>query len=103
MLNFEWLQGQQYETAPLPPHPPLQAALFPSVWQNNLHPFGRELYLYGKAVIPKLKSKGKTSMVEEPSHAKQLSLNHVRKIGLKPMTQISQPFDYEHSNLPLLC
>jgi hypothetical protein len=30
-----------------------------------------------------LKSKGKTSMVEEPSHIKQLSLNHVCKIGLK--------------------
>jgi hypothetical protein len=25
------------------PHPPLQAALPPSVWQHNLHPFGREL------------------------------------------------------------
>jgi hypothetical protein len=24
-------------------HPPLQAALPPSVWQHNLHPFGREL------------------------------------------------------------
>jgi hypothetical protein len=30
-----------------------------------------------------LKSKGKTCMVEEPSHIKQLSLNHVCKIGLK--------------------
>jgi len=30
-----------------------------------------------------LKSKGKTFMVEEPSHAKQRSLNHERKIGLK--------------------
>jgi hypothetical protein len=29
-----------------------------------------------------LKSKGKTCMVEEPSHVKQLSLNHVCKIGL---------------------
>ncbi len=28
------------------PHPPLQAALPPCVWQNNLHPFEREL-LYG--------------------------------------------------------
>ncbi len=28
------------------------------------------------------KSKGKTCMVEEPSHVKQLSLNHVCKIGL---------------------
>jgi hypothetical protein len=30
-----------------------------------------------------LKSKGKTCMAEEPSHVKQLSLNHVNKIGLK--------------------
>jgi hypothetical protein len=29
-----------------------------------------------------LKSKGKTCMVEEPSHVKQLSLNHVCKVGL---------------------
>jgi hypothetical protein len=29
-----------------------------------------------------LKSKGKTYMVEEPSHLKQMSLNHVCKIGL---------------------
>jgi hypothetical protein len=28
------------------------------------------------------KKKGKTCMVEEPSHVKQLSLNHVCKIGL---------------------
>ncbi len=54
-------------------------------------------------LIPMLKSKAKTWMVEEASHAKQLSLNNVRKIGLKPMAQISQPFDYEHSNVPLLC
>ncbi len=30
-----------------------------------------------------LKSKGKTCMAEEPSHVKQLSLNHVCNIGLK--------------------
>jgi hypothetical protein len=30
-----------------------------------------------------IKSKGKTCMVEEPSNVKQLSLNHVCKIGLK--------------------
>jgi hypothetical protein len=30
-----------------------------------------------------LKIKGKTNMVEEPSHVKQLSLIHVCKIGLK--------------------
>jgi hypothetical protein len=29
-----------------------------------------------------LKSKGETCMVEEPPHIKQLSLNHVCKIGL---------------------
>jgi hypothetical protein len=29
-----------------------------------------------------LKSKGKTCMVEEPPHVKQLSLNHVCKKGL---------------------
>jgi hypothetical protein len=29
-----------------------------------------------------LKNKGKTCMVQEPSHVKQLSLNHVCKIGL---------------------
>jgi hypothetical protein len=29
-----------------------------------------------------LKSKGKTCMVEEPSHVKQLSLNHLCQIGL---------------------
>ncbi len=29
-----------------------------------------------------LKIKGKTYMVEEPSHVKQLSLNHLCKIGL---------------------
>ncbi len=34
-----------------------------------------------------LKSKGETCMVEEPTHVKQLSLNHVCKIGLKPYTQ----------------
>jgi hypothetical protein len=28
------------------------------------------------------KSKGETCMVEEPPHVKQLSLNHVCKIGL---------------------
>jgi hypothetical protein len=28
------------------PHPPLQAALPPCVWQHNLHPFERELYIY---------------------------------------------------------
>jgi hypothetical protein len=33
------------------------------------------LYLCGKA-------RGKTCMVEEPSHVKQLSLNHRCKIGL---------------------
>jgi hypothetical protein len=27
----------------LPPHPPLQAALPPYVWQYNLYPFEREL------------------------------------------------------------
>jgi hypothetical protein len=30
-----------------------------------------------------LKSKGKTCMVEAPSHVKHLSLNHVCKIGLR--------------------
>ncbi len=29
-----------------------------------------------------LKSKVKTRLVKDPSHVKQLSLNHVRKIGL---------------------
>jgi hypothetical protein len=65
----------------LSPHPPLQAALPLSVWQLNLHPFRRELK-YGKITIPMLKSKGKTCMVEEPSHVKPLSLNHMCKIGL---------------------
>jgi hypothetical protein len=52
----------------------------PSVWQQNLHPFGRELsYGYIR------KRKEKTCIVEEPSHVKQLSLNHVCKIGLKSM------------------
>jgi hypothetical protein len=32
-----------------------------------------------------LKSKGKTCMVEEPSHVKQLSQSQVWKIGLKPV------------------
>ncbi len=32
-------------------------------------------------VLNMLKSKGKTDMAEEPSHVKQLSLNHVCKIG----------------------
>ncbi len=32
--------------------------------------------------IPVLKSKWKTCMVEEPSHVKQLTLNHVCEIGL---------------------
>jgi hypothetical protein len=67
-----------HQTAPTT----LQAALPPSVWRQNLHPFGRE-YWYGKRTIPTLKSKGKNCMVEEPSHIKQLSLNHVCKIGLK--------------------
>ncbi len=36
-----------------------------------------------------LKSKGETCMVEEPSNVKQLSLNHVCKIGLNiPMQRI---------------
>jgi hypothetical protein len=30
-----------------------------------------------------LKRKGKTSMVKTPLHVKQISLNHVCKIGLK--------------------
>jgi hypothetical protein len=30
-----------------------------------------------------LKRKGKTCMFKEPSHVKQLSLNHLFKIGLK--------------------
>jgi hypothetical protein len=47
-----------------------------------------------------LKSKGKTCMVEEPSHVKQLSLNHVCKIGLKGQVIISPSYlkyaEYEH-------
>ncbi len=42
ILYFEWLQSQHYESSDCP-HPPLQAALPPSVWQHNFHPFEREL------------------------------------------------------------
>ncbi len=41
------------------------------------------------------KSKGKSCMVEEPSHVKQLSLNHVCKIGLKePKREILDRSDF---------
>jgi hypothetical protein len=38
---------------------------------------------YGYITIALLKSQGKTCMVEETLHGKQLSLRHVCKIGLK--------------------
>jgi hypothetical protein len=41
------------------PHPPLQAALPPSVWQHNLHPFGWEVQ-HCLITIPMLKIKLKT-------------------------------------------
>ncbi len=75
-LNAFFLVLTEYYESSDCPHPPLQAALPLSVWQHNLRPFRREL------TIPMLKSKGKACMVEEPSHVKQLSLNHVSKIGL---------------------
>jgi hypothetical protein len=33
-----------------------------------------------------LKSKGKTCVVEKPSHEKQISLNHVCKTGLESVS-----------------
>jgi hypothetical protein len=49
------------------------------------------------------KSKGKTCMVEEPSHVKQLSLNHVSKIGQKKLKSSFWPgpaFPLEPSGSP---
>jgi hypothetical protein len=36
------------------------------------------------------KSKGKTCMVVKPLHVKQLSLNHVCKIGLRPFAEMCE-------------
>jgi hypothetical protein len=84
MLYFEWLQSHHYDSSDFP-HPNYrQPSPPPPVWQQNLHPFGRELK-HGLISIAMLKSKGKSCMVDEPSPVKQLFLNQVCKIGLKPL------------------
>ncbi len=75
-----------YLTAPTPHH--RQPSPF-SVWQYNLQPFERKL----KTVIclnyhTYVKKQGKTCMVEEPLHVKQLSLNHMHKIGLRSLESL---------------
>jgi hypothetical protein len=49
------------------------AALPSTIWKRT--PVWLNYHTY-------VKSKGKTCMVEEPTHVKQLSVNHMCKIGL---------------------
>jgi hypothetical protein len=66
------------------PHPPLQAALPHSVYDSiNLTLLEENSCMVKLQYIHILKSKGETCMVEEPSHVKELSLNHICKIGLR--------------------
>jgi hypothetical protein len=52
-------------------------------WVRRSNPVALGLLFSGLAGHYVKKIKGKTCMVGEPSHVKQLSLNHVCKIGLK--------------------
>ncbi len=66
----------------------LQADLIHFVWQHNLTHLEENSSMF-KLPKPMLKSKGKTCMVKEPSHVKkQLSLNHMCKIGLNIITHL---------------
>ncbi len=62
--------------ATFPPPPSCIAAEPSPIWKRTLIWLNNHTYYM-------LKSKGKTCMVKEPSHVKQLSLNHLCKIGLK--------------------
>ncbi len=57
-----------HQTAP----PPMQPCLPPFVWQHNL-PHLEENFSMVKLPHPMLKCIGKTQMVEEPSHVKDIS------------------------------
>ncbi len=66
------------------PHPPLQAAHpLPPVYGSITFTHLKENFCMVKLPYLCKKSKGKTCMVGEPSHVKQLSLNNVCEIGLK--------------------
>jgi hypothetical protein len=67
-----------HQTAPTPHK---QAALLPSYGSITFAHLIENSSM-DKITIPMFKSKGKTCMVEEPPHVKQLSLNQVCKIGL---------------------
>ncbi len=55
------------------PHFVLQHYLYPDVWKRALLLLNYHTYF---------KKKGETHIFEEPSHVKQLSLNHMYKLGL---------------------
>ncbi len=76
MLYFEYFEWSQSQS-----HLSQQSALPHFVWQHYLHPSGRELYSMVKLPY-QFKNQRENGMVEEPSHLKQLSFNHVCKIGL---------------------
>jgi hypothetical protein len=65
---------------PSPPPPPPAPPRPPGM---DTEPSLLERELMDKMPYPMLKSKGKSCMVLDPSHVKQLSLIHVCKIGLK--------------------
>jgi len=64
-----------HQTAPTPyyrqPSPPLYGSKTFTHWERN------------STIIKLPYCKGNTCMVEEPTHIKQLSLNHICKIGLR--------------------
>jgi hypothetical protein len=83
-LNSYRTSTMSHQTAPTPyyrqpPPPPLYVGItFSSpVWKRTLQRLWLNYHTYDK------KAKGKTYMAEESSHTKQLSLNHMYKIGLK--------------------
>jgi hypothetical protein len=67
-----------HQTAPTPYDRQPSPTLYGSITFTHL-----EKNEYGQIAMPTLKIKGKTCMVENPAHVKQLSLIHMCKIGLK--------------------
>ena len=82
LVYFEWLQSQHYESSDCPP-PPTTGSPPPLCMGSITFTHLKENFSMVKLPYLCKKIQGKTCMVGEPSHVKQLSLIHVCKIGLK--------------------
>ncbi len=71
-----WIKEIKESSAPTTGSPPpsLYGSITVTIWKRTLVWLDYHTYV--------VKSKGKTCMILEPSHVKQLSLTHVCKIGL---------------------